>query len=253
MIERVVEMMEFYEGTPDTMIWRLSDAISCFDREWAGKRVPATKKQVQRLEDILGRYGHALPVTYQDYLRTMGQSDGGLLEKEWDGFCEPDINRILSLFADEDPHAWRKLENGLFLFSYHWTDAHFYLKLSDGEEDPAVTDTDGGYCAGSFEKYLFQKAFGMYQKTFAHDILMELSGPSPSGSGTTEERMDLVRQMAASFGIKSAWFSDDRHYFCYDEQYALEIDTRDGFSVAFSCDDAKMKDTISQELDAIFI
>ena len=54
-----------------------------------------------------------------------------------------------------------------FLFSYHWTEAHCYLRIGKQEDNPVVTDWKNHYFAGSFEKYLFQKAFNIYQKNLS--------------------------------------------------------------------------------------
>ncbi len=76
-------MKGFQEGTLDTMILRLCDTISEFDKEWITKCIPATEEQIQRLEDIFKKYHHTIPTAYLYYLKAMGQNDNGLLEDEW--------------------------------------------------------------------------------------------------------------------------------------------------------------------------
>ena len=47
----------------------------------------------------------------------MGENDGGLLEREWDGYMEPNLHTILELFDDEDFEAREYLQQGLlFVF-----------------------------------------------------------------------------------------------------------------------------------------
>lgn len=79
------EMVDFYEGTLDTLRERLCSSISSFDPEWVKSCVPATEEQIQQLQDILAEYHQTVPTAYLHYLRGMGQNDGGLLEREWDG------------------------------------------------------------------------------------------------------------------------------------------------------------------------
>lgn len=85
-------------------------------------------------------------------------------------------------------------------------------------------DSKKNYLAGSFEKYLFQKAFHMFQKMFAHRISdddsvcdeeknKEYCRQCPLYGNTMDERMDFVNRIAESYGVKKAWFSDRMHFF----------------------------------------
>ena len=49
--------------------------------------------------------------------------------------------------------------------------------------------------------------------------------------------MAFINQMAESYGIKKAWFSDKAHFICYSASYAFEISVCDGYSIDFSCND----------------
>ncbi len=250
-------MAEFYKGTLDTLMERLCSSISSFDQEWVKRCVPATEEQIQQLQDILAEYHYTIPAAYLYYLRRMGQDDGGLLENQWDG-CEVDIGSVLKLLFDKVGSYGRKhlyarkhLEEGLFLFSDNRTDACFYMKLSIEEDNPMVTDIENTYVAESFEKYLFQKAFHMYQEGFAHSDFESSSvchekkdkedcRTCPFYGDTVEGRMDFINQMAESYGLKKAWFSDLAHFICYNSYYAFEISVCDGYSIKFSCNDNKL-------------
>ena len=156
------EMAEFQEGTLDTLMERLCNSISGFDLEWVKRCVPATEEQIQQLQDILAEYHYTIPAAYLWYLRKMGKDDGDLLERELD-FCEADIDTVLELQNEED------LEKGLLCFAY--SDPFtigFYMKLSSMDDNPSVVTDWEEKNAESFEKYLFQRAFHMYQKSFAH-------------------------------------------------------------------------------------
>ena len=253
-------MIKFQEGTPDTMIERLRDAISGFDRKWAGKCRPATEKQIQRLENIVKKYHWELPDAYLRYLRAMGKNDAGLLENEWDG-CEPGIDAILKLFegSKNDSSVRRCLKEGNFLFSYNWGGSNFYLRLSETKADPPVVESvfanpEGKYVAGSFEKYLFRQAFKMYQETFKYHVSSDRSLCNHEEKGkedcrtcsvygeTAKERMETALQVTQAYGLEGAWFGDRVQYFWYDERYALIINVRDGFRIEFSYNDAALKE-----------
>ena len=132
-------MVHFYQGKPESVMERLSGTISNFDSSWGSKCVPASDGQIQQSENICAEYGYHVPKVYLDYLKAMGESDGGLLEREWDGYMEPNLHTILELFCDEDFEAKEYLQRGFFCFL-----------------TSAVTDWQNHYFAGSFEKYLVQ-------------------------------------------------------------------------------------------------
>ncbi len=150
---------------------RLCSSISSFDPEWVKRCVPATEEQIRQLQDIFAECHYMVPAAYLYYLRRMGQNDGGLLENEWDG-CEVDIGTVLELLLDRENFDYRRyrkdLEEGLFRFSHHWADSCFYMKLSVADDNPMVTDMHGIYVTESFEKYLFRKAFHIYQRGFTY-------------------------------------------------------------------------------------
>lgn len=259
--------MEFYQGTPDSVIERLCKTISNFDRSWLEKCVPASNEQIQQLENICGQYGYSVPKVYLDYLRAMGENDGDLLEREWDGNMEPNISNILEKLCEEDFDAREYLRQGLLLFSYHWTDTHCYLNVSRSEDNPVVTDRENHYFAGSFEKYLFQKAFNIFQEKFKYKLsvgtsinscdalLKKNSFPCSICGGTAEEKMEFVRWLVVKFlnlHEKETWFSDNLNYFSYSEHYALSVNIYHSLLLVFSCDDIILKKKIDVQLNSIF-
>ena len=60
--------------------------------------------------------------------------------------------------------------------------------------------------------------------------------------------MDVINQMAESYGIKKAWFSDRAHFICYNASYAFEIRVCDGYSINFSCNDDKLWEQVKYSL-----
>lgn len=264
-------MIEFYEGTLDTLMERLCNSISSFDQEWVKRCVPATEGQIQQLQDILAEYHYTIPAAYLSFLRRMGQDDGGLLENEWDD-CEADIGTVLEVLEDRED-----LEKGFFLFSSNWDYALFYMNLSSMDDNPVITGIAGSYdakslmfpdvavcswngitctyIAESFEKYLFQRAFHMYQRGFAHRALQHLAYHEkkekedcrmcPLYENTAEKHMDYIIRMADTYDFKKAWFSDRTHFFYYCSNYAFEISVSDyEYVVNFSCDDDKLFDQV---------
>ncbi len=76
--------------------------MNSIDKQWPEKVEPASQKQIHALEEIadLKQYGKSIPYAYLLYayllfLEEMGQNDNGLLEQEWDGYTEVNIDSIL--------------------------------------------------------------------------------------------------------------------------------------------------------------
>ena len=127
------------------------------------------------------------------------------------------------------------------------------MNLSAAVDNPTVTNIQNTYVVESFEKYLFQMAFCMYESSFTYSESTSSSvcshpeknkkencGTCPYYRDTVEERMDFINQMAESYGIKKAWFSDQAHFFCYNASYAFEINVGEGYSAHFYCDDNEL-------------
>ncbi len=261
-------MIEFYQGTPETVMERLCKTIASFDGAWLENCLPATDEQIEQLESICNQYGYSIPKVYLDYLMLMGEKDGGLLEREWDGGMEPNISRILEQFDDEEftEDTKEQLQRGFLLFSYDWAEAHCYLKVADWADNPMVTDLENRYFAGSLEKYLFQKAFLMYQEKFEYKssvgtsilscdkLLKKHSFPCSVLGGTPEEKMAFVRWLVKYLELPEGevWFGDDLHYFSYNEHYALRVDNYHSLLLVFSCDDKALKKKVDSKLNQIF-
>ncbi|MDE7476381.1 MAG: SMI1/KNR4 family protein, partial [Lachnospiraceae bacterium] len=251
-------MVEFCEGTLDSMMERLCNSISSIDKGWIKRCVPATEEQIQQLQDIFAAYHYTIPSAYLQYLRVMGQNDRGLLQ--YGGDYDPDIDTVLDYLTD-DNDVQKDFEKGFFMFSRHWADPAFYLNLSSIKDNPIVTDDDKNYIAGSFEKFLFQRVFEMYQKTFKHyatdngDVCHEKKETEECRECllgmTAEERMNFMIQFAESYGVKKTWFSDQVHFYCYDMNYALEINIHNGYRVRLYYNDDKVFELAHREFEKI--
>ncbi|MCI8753016.1 MAG: transposase [Lachnospiraceae bacterium] len=90
--------------------------MNSIDKQWPEKVEPASQKQIHALEEIadLKQYGKSIPYAYLLFLEEMGQNDNGLLEQEWDGYTEVNIDSILRdylRYIDEHKPAYKLLEN----------------------------------------------------------------------------------------------------------------------------------------------
>lgn len=65
-------------------------------------------------------------------------------EDERDCYCEPNINAVLEALYYVDIR--KDLKKGIFLFSWHWAEANFYLSISKkNKNNPVVIDYEKKY------------------------------------------------------------------------------------------------------------
>ena len=66
--------------------------------------------------------------------------------------------------------------------------------------------------------------------------------------------MKFVKWLVKSLELheEETWFSDNLHYFSYDEHYALKVNLYSSLLLVFSCDDMVLKEKADAELTRIF-
>ena len=255
--------ISFEAGSLETMIERLFKTMNSIDQQWSKKVEPASQKQIHALEEIadLKQHGKSIPYAYLLFLEEMGQNDNGLLEQEWDGYTEVNIDSILRdylRYIDEFDIDM----NEYMLFSTHWSESVLFLKLTEGE-NPPVYKFDGQLLlfSGSFENYLFQMAFRkvedtqfLYQIEFAaspkrfREILSEKSVQSIQWT----TRMELIEYLLESYQLQKTWFSDEVHFYGISSEYVIHVDLSWALNITVSSDDHSVLQKINRSLACLF-
>ena len=253
--------ISFEAGSLETMIERLFKTMNSIDKQWSEKVEPASQKQIHALEEIadLKQHGKSIPYAYLLFLEEMGQNDNGLLEQEWDGYTEVNIDSILRdylCYIDEFDIDM----NEYMLFSTHWSESLLFLKLTE-EENPPIYKFDGQLFSGSFENYLFQMAFRkvedtqfLYQIEFAaspkrfREILSEKSVQSIQWT----TRMELIEYLLESYQLQKTWFSDEVHFYGISSEYVIHVDLSWALNITVSSDDHSVLQKINRSLACLF-
>lgn len=221
-------MDRFLLGNSENVIERLCATMNAIDSEWGKKIKPASKEQIEHFKDLIGfnEKGIEIPKVYLDFLETMGQEDGGLLENEWDGYTDVNINAITGCYCGDYEEITEYDPKDFLLFSSHWSEAYLYLDMSKGD-NPPVYNSDILF-ADSFEKYLFHMAFRyMYKDEYKDDDnwlpphvikkIHELLNKKTSYNETKEEKKDYISKIMNSLSFEKMWFSDSvRDYYHKD-------------------------------------
>lgn len=234
----LLNKIPFEAGPLETMIERLFKTMNAIDKQWSKRVEPASQYQIHHLEEIAGlkQHGKSIPFAYLLFLEEMGNNDNGLLEQEWDGNTEVNIDSVLKGYH----HYIEDFDSSEYmLFSTHWTDCILLLKLTEGD-NPGIYDFSGSLFSNSFENYLFQMAFQMVERTqFLYQIQLAtskigfrkiLSKKSAQGIQWTTP-MELIEYLLEPYQLQKTWFSDEicfcgislEYIICVNLQYALNI------------------------------
>lgn len=255
--------ISFEAGSLETMIERLFKTMNSIDKQWSEKVEPASQKQIHALEEIadLKQHGKSIPYAYLLFLEEMGQNDNGLLEQEWDGYTEVNIDSILRdylRYIDEFDIDMNKY----MLFSTHWSESVLFLKLTEGE-NPPVYKFDGQLLlfSGSFENYLFQMAFRkvedtqfLYQTEFAaspkrfREILSEKSVQNIQWT----TRMELIESLLEPYQLQKTWFSDEVHFYGISSEYIIHVDLSWALNITVSSDNHIVFQKMNRSLARLF-
>ena len=253
--------ISFEAGSLETMIERLFKTMNSIDKQWSEKVEPASQKQIHALEEIadLKQHGKSIPYAYLLFLEEIGQNDNGLLEQEWDGYTEVNIDSILRdylRYIDEFDIDM----NEYMLFSTHWSESVLFLKLTEGE-NPPVYKFDGRLFSGSFENYLFQMAFRkaedtqfLYQIEFAaspkrfREFLSEKSVQNIQW--TTQ--MELIEYLLEPYQLQKTWFSDEVHFYGISSEYIIRVDLSWALNVTVSSDNHSVLQKMNRSLAHLF-
>ncbi len=251
----------FEAGSLETMIERLYKTMNAIDKQWSEKVEPASQKQIHALEEIadLKQHGKSIPYAYLLFLEEMGQNDNGLLEQEWDGYTEVNIDSILRDYL-RYTDAFDIDMNEYMLFSTHWSESVLFLKLTEGE-NPPVHKFDGQLFSSSFENYLFQMAFRkmqdtqyLYQIEFAaspkkfREILFE---KSVQGIQWTTQ-MELIEHLLEPYQLQKTWFSDEIHFYGISSEYIIHVDLSWALNITVSSDDYRVLQKMDKSLAHLF-
>ncbi len=129
----VLNKIPFEKGPLTTMIERLCKTMNAIDTEWSKMIKPAPQSQIEVLNKILKQHDRNIPLSYLLFLQAMGMNDNGLLEQEWDGYSEVNIDTLLGNYSED----YSDLVSDSFLpFSFHWTDVILSMKLSECDNPP---------------------------------------------------------------------------------------------------------------------
>lgn len=254
----ILNNIPFEKGPLTTMIERLCKTMNSMDKEWSKGIKPATQNQIQSVIDILKQYGKNVPLAYLLFLQTMGMDDNGLLEHEWDGFTEINMDAALGTYREYYDDF---VPYGFLPFSFHWTEAILSMELTEADNPPIYNGYAKTPFSGSFENYLFQMAFRqvenmqfLYQVRCAtskeefRDILAEKAAQNFSWT----KPMELIETLLKPYQLQKAWFSDDVRFCGISSEYLISVDLHWALNIRISSDNHTVLQNMKNSLIYLF-
>ncbi len=179
---------------------RLVRWISSYDREYPSVIEPAKERDIEELQRLLGK---DLPDVYLEFLRTMGQCDGGLFNTEG---ADTTIGSVLDYY-EESRHEDPPLEfDNCVPFAVGDVFEGLGLHLGQDRQPPPVVfleDGDpGDYVSKSLPAFCFQHAF-LHERSAAGQIARYQG---------FDHDLDSARELLSEVGFVEEWFSDARLY-----------------------------------------
>lgn len=211
----------------ESIIERLCDYILPVNPEWKNMWKPASEKGIEELRKKSGidKTGYDLPISYIQYLRYMGEEDGGLLSHGLYG-AETKLSAILKYYQKDSRNI---------LFARCHEEGEFYITTKENGEQIITTDFMEEYeidqYAESFEKLLCQEAYFIYGKKYLKekiDIGIDKSSNYKEIVKKIkikkEDIFDKLEKYTEKYGYKKAWYSDKWHYIGIKEEISFDLD-----------------------------
>lgn len=258
-INMLLNKIPFESGSLETMIERLLKTMNAIDKQWSETLEPASQQQIHDLERISGvnQNGKSIPFAYLLFLEEMGNNDNGLLEQEYDGDTEVNIDSVLNGYH-------RYIDdfdiNEYILISTHWTDCTLFLKPTN-EENPSIYDFRGKLFSSSFENYLFQMAFRTVEHTqFLYCIELatseaefrEILIQKPVQGIQWTTTMELIEYLLKPYKLQKMWFSDEVNFCGVSSEYIIRVTLRWGLNIRVSSNNFNILQKIKRNLIQLF-
>lgn len=206
---------------PKNLFQDLIQYMNFIEEDWNEKLKPSDEEKIKKLIEVseIEHTVYHLPKTYIDYLKIMGDDDGGLLNNMFYGHY--DIDYLINRYED----YW---ENGEDEFAFWWGDIEpepeYYIKFTQGNNYVIDLGESGIRCRyiESFKKFLYRMAFEKFMSSGYHaNFKFNLS--YLNNIHNTEEVFSIAQEIFEKNNYKRVWFSDKWTYIGIKGENIVEI------------------------------
>ena len=234
------------EGNNSNLFERLSTYISKVDKDWVNKIKSAKKESIDLLKKLsqIEKVTSDFPEVYKIFLEHMGENDEELMRAQYPG--PSSIKELLWLYEWINKYAQERLNP--YYLHFCRTDlvcGELSFDLGSDINNPRIIETDEGkyvgFFAENFEKLLFQNAFLKYEKLY-HNKYIRFAGSKNMLDKALEsyevtDIFEIVKEFSIDNNCEKAWFSDQRHFICANNELSFFVLKQDQSVAGFIAGD----------------
>lgn len=236
------------EGKINTIYKRLSEYILPVDKEWINRVKSTDYDSIKKLRRFLGMEDAKLdfPESYIQFMKYMGENDGGLLSNVLLG--SGSISQLLDLNEEIYLYERDTLEPYWFEFFLNEMGVDYAISLKD-INNQFIGISDEEKVSSNFEKFLFQCAVKQYEKKyFSINKSFGINAITSDKILKLESNQDIFENLSQKYKLKKSWFSDEWNYFLYSDEMSIYIEKRIGVLIRLYSNDNELLYKIYNEL-----
>lgn len=248
---------------PENLIEDLIEYINSFDVDWKDRLRGCSEKKIKKLIDVssIEYNGYKLPESYINYLRYMGEDDGGLLGNLYAGYYSIDI--LIEDYPDwrSDKYGYVELENSQFAFFIgEMSNEPIYI-MEFIDKTNYYISINGGKYIESFDKFLYRMALQQQNflksegKILDFEYMMNFwindNEDEKMINSIGENILKIIENIGNKYNYKRLWFSDKWAYLAQKEKGIMESKIDNKFFGRVRCNDINEIYNIKKELEEL--
>lgn len=206
---------------PKNLFQDLIQYMNFIEEDWNKKLKPSCEEKIKKLIEVseIEHTVYYLPKMYIEYLKIMGDDDGGLLNNMFYG--RYDIDYLINCYED----YWENEENE---FVFWWgniePEPEYYIKFIQGNNYVIDLGESGVRCRyiENFEKFLYRMAFEKFMSSSYH-VNFKFNLNYLNNIANTEEVFSIAQEILEKNNYKRVWFSDKWTYIGIKGESIAEI------------------------------
>lgn len=245
---------------PENLIEDLIEYINSFDVDWKDTLKGCSEEKIKKLIEVssIEYNGYKLPEIYIDYLRYMGEEDGGLLGNLYAGYYDIDI--LIEDYPDwrTDKYGYVELKNNQFAFFIgEMSNEPMYIMNFVDKTNYYILINEEKYIE-NFDKFLYRMALGQQNFLKSKGKMLDFQYMMNfwvDGNEIEKNYMNTIMENIEDIGnrynYKKLWFSDKWSYLAQKENGIIETEIGSYFFGRVRCDNLNEIYNIKKELEKL--
>lgn len=249
---------------PENLIEDLIEYISSFDIDWRNRLKACSEKKIKKLIAVseIEDNGYKLPESYINYLRYMGEDDGGLLGNFYAGYY--DIDTLIEDYPDwiSDKYGYVELKNNQFAFFIgEMSNEPIYIMNFVDKTNYYISINEEKYIE-SFDKLLYRMALGQQNFLKSKGRILDFKYMMNFWINDNEcekkfinsiekKLLEIIENIGDKYNYKKLWFSDKWAYLSLKENGIMESKIDNKFFGRVRCNNINEIYNIKKELEEL--